>query len=209
MKYSAFLLALVTSVAAALSASAQSSDWTGFYAGGEFNTLNNGTTFPLTDLLTEGEIVSQGLDLGDGFKVDLDGNSYGAHLGYMYDAGRYVLGAEIAWNKLNFDEISGSFQGETFTEGFDTNTNDTIIHMKIRAGYDAGKFLPYLSVGAARLEITDQSDDGSFYGVGMAFLAADNFLIGGEILKHQFNDFGGRGYDFEATTMSVRASYKF
>ena len=209
MKYSAFLLASVMSVAAALPASAQSSDWTGFYAGGELSTLNSGTTFPLTDFFTEGEIGDEGLELDDGIKVDLDGNSYGAHLGYMYDAGNYVLGAEIAWSKLNFDEISASFQGTTFTEVFDTNTNDTIIHMKIRAGYDAGKFLPYVTVGAARVEISDQYDDGSFYGAGVAFLAADNFLIGGEILKHQFNDVGGSGYDLEATTMSVRASYKF
>jgi hypothetical protein len=54
-----------------------------------------------------------------------------------------------------------------------------------------------------------QFENSNFYGAGVAFLAADNLLIGGEILKQQLNDDFFREFGFEATTMSLRASYKF
>jgi outer membrane immunogenic protein len=192
MKYAAFLIASVVSVAAAIPASAQSSDWTGLYAGGQFGAANNEITF------------------GDA-TVDFDGKSYGAHLGYMYDAGRYVLGAEIDLDQTYFDEVTIASQGETSKEEADKSTDDTIIRMKLRAGYDAGKFLPYVTVGAARRGNVSQYENSNFYGAGVAFLAADNLLIGGEVLKQQLNNdfFKEIGVKATTTTMSLRASYKF
>jgi hypothetical protein len=190
MKYAAFLIASVISVAAAIPACAQSSDWTGLYAGGQFGAANMETTF--------GDVT-----------VNFDGKSYGGHLGYMYDAGRYVLGAEIDLDQTYFDEVTMASQGETYKEAADKSTDDTIIRMKLRAGYDAGKFLPYVTVGAAMWGNVSQFENSNFYGAGVAFLAADNLLIGGEILKQQLNDDFFREFGFEATTMSLRASYKF
>jgi outer membrane immunogenic protein len=209
MKHAAVLITSFISVATAMPAYAQSSDWTGFYAGGQFGTLDVDTTLPLTDFLPADEIVGEGFELGDTIAVEIDGTTYGAHAGYMYDAGSYVLGAEIDFDNVNFDEVSATFQGVSFSENVDDETDDSIIRMKFRAGYDAGKFLPYVTVGAARLDSDDENTSGTFYGAGVAFLAVDNFLIGGEILKHQFDDVFGSGFDFEATTMSLRASYKF
>lgn len=164
---------------------------------------------PLTDILSDTDITDAGFELDDAVNVEIDGSSYGLHVGYMADLGRYVLGAELDYETIDFDELSGTFDGTTFTESINEDSDDTITRLKLRAGYDAGQFLPYLTVGAARIDSDDVSTDGAFYGAGVAFLAANNFLIGGEILQHQFDDAFGSGFDLEATTVSLRASYKF
>lgn len=209
MNRKTFLLATAISVAATLPANAQSADWTGLYVGGQFGSLDTETMVPLTDILSDTDITDAGFELDDAVNVEIDGSSYGLHVGYMADLGRYVLGAELDYETIDFDELSGTFDGTTFTESINEDSDDTITRLKLRAGYDAGQFLPYLTVGAARIDSDDVSTDGAFYGAGVAFLAANNFLIGGEILQHQFDDAFGSGFDLEATTVSLRASYKF
>ena len=56
---------------------------------------------------------------------------------------------------------------------------------------------------------TDFSDWGYFGGVGMDYAVAENWLIGGEILAHQFDDFDDTGIDLDATTIKARVAYRF
>ncbi|MGK0260615.1 MAG: outer membrane immunogenic protein [Candidatus Azotimanducaceae bacterium] len=189
--------------------SAQGSGWTGFYVGGQFGSVDLDTTVPLSDFFSDDQIVGAGFELDDTVEVGIDGTAFGLHVGYMADLGSYVLGAELDYDSIDFDELSGTFEGTTFTQSIDDNSDDTIARLKLRAGYDAGQFLPYLTVGTARLDVEDESTNGTFYGAGIAFLATNNLVIGGEILQHQFDDAFDTGFDFEARTMSLRASYKF
>jgi len=189
--------------------SAQGSGWTGFYAGGQFGSVVSETSFPLSDFLSDVEINDAGLELDDVVGIEIEGTAYGLHVGYMADLGSYVLGAELDYDSIDFDKLSGSIGGITISESFDDDTDDTVTRLKLRAGYDAGQFLPYITVGTARLDTEDESTNGTFYGAGLGYLATSNILIGGEILLHQFDDAFDTGFDLEATTMSLRASYKF
>ncbi|SLN17263.1 outer membrane protein [Pseudooctadecabacter jejudonensis] len=128
---------------------------------------------------------------------DGDGATYGVHAGYDYDFGSFVLGGEL--------EISA----------FDVSDNDidvdSVARAKLRAGYDAGAFLPYLTVGAAQLNTggaLDGDDTGSFYGVGMDYMMSDSIRVGGEILQHDFDDFED-AVNLDATTASLRVSFQF
>ena len=127
-----------------------------------------------------------------------DGATYGIHAGYDYDFGNFVLGAEL--------ELSG------FDVSDGGNDIDSVSRAKLRAGYDAGAFLPYLTVGVASLDIgggLDANDTGSFYGVGMDYMLNDRIRLGGEVLQHEFGNFDNTGLDFEATTASVRVAFQF
>lgn len=152
-------------------------EWGGFYAGGSLGYAD----------VTE--------DAG-GF--DGDGLTYGAHAGYDYDFGTFVLGGEL--------EISG-FDVES--GGVDV---DSVARAKLRAGYDAGNLLPYVTAGYAMLNTgggLDADDDGAFYGVGIDYKMTDSIRLGGEVLQHEFDDFDGTGLNLEATTASVRVSFEF
>jgi outer membrane immunogenic protein len=195
-------------------ASGQGSGWTGFYVGGQLGIVDSELPVPLSDLveggfLTEEVITDAGFGLDDAVTIGLDGKSYGVHVGYMHDAGSYVLGGEFDYNSLDFDEVSIDVGGTKVTESIDDDSDDSIMRLKLRAGYDAGQFLPYVTVGMARIDSEDESTNGTFYGAGVEVLATGNFMIGGEILQHQFDDAFDSGLDIEATTMSLRASYKF
>ena len=128
---------------------------------------------------------------------DESGSTYGLHAGYDYDFGSFVMGGEL--------EISG------FDLEDGGNEVDSVSRAKIRAGYDAGSFMPYVAAGVARLDIggLDADDTGSFYGLGVDYMYSDSIRVGGEVLKHEFDDFNDTGLDFDATTAAVRVSFQF
>ena len=77
-----------------------------------------------------------GLNLGYG-DVDgsgtADGNdmTYGLHLGYSYDFGRYVIGGEFEYDDASID-LNGAAE------------TDSVMRLKLRGGYDLGRaFLVY------------------------------------------------------------------
>ncbi len=155
-------------------------DWTGFYAGGQ---LGYGSM--KSPLLTD----------------NADGLIYGVHAGYNYDFGTFVLGGEVDYDKGNniLDAASGI-------------ELDSVTRLKLRAGYDAGNWMPYITVGAASAQVkggANLTDDGSFAGLGVDYRLSNNLTLGGEVLQHQFKDFGGTGSKVDATTATARVSYNF
>jgi predicted porin len=155
-------------------------DWTGFYAGGQLGYGNVSSP-----LLTN----------------DADGLLYGVHAGYNYDFGSIVVGGEIDYDKGNDVTDAGS--------GIEL---DSVTRLKLRAGYDAGAWMPYVTIGAARAQVTggaNLTDDGAFAGLGVNYRISDSLTLGGEVLQHQFKDFGGTGEDIDATTLSTRISFNF
>lgn len=158
------------------------SDWTGFYAGAQ---LGYGKLDP--NVTTDPE--------------EPDGAVYGVHAGYMYDLGSVVLGAELDYDASNIE--------------FDTPASelDSVARAKLRLGYDGGAFLPYITAGAARATTTNVLDgdtDGTFAGLGVVYRMNDSVLIGGEVLRHQFEDVADiAGLDVDATTATARVSFQF
>ncbi|MBT8410658.1 MAG: outer membrane beta-barrel protein [Octadecabacter sp.] len=144
-------------------------------------------------------------DVGDDAAVfgdEFNGLTYGVHAGYDYDFGNFVLGGEF--------ELSG----------FDVQDNntatevDSVARLKLRAGYDAGNFLPYLAVGAAQLKTSGAplggvDDTGYFYGAGVDYRLTDSIRVGGEVLQHEFDDYAGSGINPDALTAAVRVSFEF
>lgn len=133
----------------------------------------------------------------DADAFDDDGATLGVHAGYDYDFGSFVLGGEVEFS--TFDLADGG------------NTVDTVARAKLRAGYDAGAFLPYVTLGAAQLDVggLDLDDTGTFYGVGLDYDLSDNLRLGGEVLQHEFDDFAATGLNLDATTAAVRVSFEF
>ncbi|WP_281982244.1 outer membrane protein [Thalassorhabdomicrobium marinisediminis] len=131
------------------------------------------------------------------FDDDANGMTYGVHAGYDYDFGTFVLGGEI--------EIAGA----DIEDGTFNTEVDSIARLKARAGYDAGQFMPYLTAGVAQLNLDSGDDTGAVYGVGLDYKMTDNIRVGGEVLKHDFEDFNGGTDDINATTASLRVSYEF
>ncbi len=156
-------------------------DWTGFYAGGS---------------LGYGDVDVDGVD------GDFEGLTFGGHAGYNYDLGSIVVGGEL--------EAMGT---NDFTlDGGDLEL-DTVLRAKVRAGYDAGAYLPYVTAGWAQATVDggaagELEDDGYFYGVGLDYALSDAFTVGGEYLRHEFEDFDGGG-DIQADTVALRVSYNF
>lgn len=93
---------------------------------------------------------------------DADGVTYGLHGGYDYDVGTVVIGAELEIS--GFDVVDGA------------NSIDTVTRAKLRAAYDAGAFMPYVTAGIADLDVDglNLSDTGAVYGLGMDYKYSDD-----------------------------------
>ncbi|WP_300030994.1 outer membrane beta-barrel protein [uncultured Roseobacter sp.] len=153
--------------------------WTGGYAGAQ---------------LGYGDVSGDGALDG----VDGDDTLYGIHLGYNYDYGAWVSGIELDYDEADIDIGGGAA------------TVEDVTRLKLKAGYDMGRWLPYATAGAARVNTTAGDDTGPFYGVGVAWQATEQFTIGTELLRHNFSDLGNAtGADADATTLTVRASFRF
>ena len=130
--------------------------------------------------------------------VDGDGLIGGIILGYDYDLSDWVVGAGFDYD----------WTGTEITQGVEV---EDVWRIKLRAGY---KVIPqgllygvggYADVGTDNLG----SDNGWFIGAGYEQIVAPNISVGGEILYHEFNDFNSTGIDVDATTVQVRAAYRF
>jgi len=124
--------------------------------------------------------------------------TYGVHAGYDYDFGSFVFGGEL--------ELSGL---DVSDGGVDV---ESVARAKLRAGYDAGDFLPYITAGIAQVNTggaLNADDTGAVYGVGLDYALTDTLRLGGEVLQHEFDDFDGGNEDFDATTAAVRLSFQF
>tara|TARA_R110002110_G_scaffold244853_1_gene461388 strand:- start:506 stop:1147 length:642 start_codon:yes stop_codon:yes gene_type:complete len=130
---------------------------------------------------------------------DTDANAYGVNVGYLRDLGSIVVGGELDYSRYNLDGTSDTYDG-------------AVTRLKGRVGYDAGAFLPYITAGGANLSLndgSDASDTGYFYGIGADYAVNDTFLVGGEFLQNEFENFDNSGVDLSAKTLALRVSYKF
>ncbi len=144
-----------------------------------------------------------GVQLGYGnVSNDLNGDGWlgGVHAGYRWDLGSYVLGTELDYDSTDID-LGGA------------DSLDSVTRLKLSAGYDAGNVLLYGTGGAAWAKAdvgaASLSDNGWFLGAGMAYQLTNQWTVGAEVLGHRFEDFDGTGVDVDATTATLRASFRF
>ena len=142
-----------------------------------------------------------GVQLGYG---DIDGTGTadgddilgGVHLGYDYDFGTFVLGGEVDYDFADID-LNGAA------------SVDSVARLKLKAGYDFGRTLGYLTAGVAEVDTSLGSESGEFYGLGVAYQITERYTVGAELLEHSFDDINGTGVDAAAPTFTVRGSLRF
>lgn len=121
---------------------------------------------------------------------------YGAHVGYNYDLGKVVLGAE------------GGFSVEN-----PKDRDETTLTATAKAGYDLGKFLPYVTGGyslvTSEVGAVDNKADGWVYGAGAEYLVTDKIGLGAEYLRGEYDVTEGGADEYERDTISVRANFHF
>lgn len=130
-----------------------------------------------------------------GASGSIDGDGFGVHFGYLQDMGQFVLGGELSYDRVSLDDVNG---------------DGDLIRLRGRAGYDLGKFMPYITVGMARLSDDGDSETGLTYGIGAEYLVTDQFGIGAEYSRSNFSDVGGiTGLDADLDMIQLRTSYHF
>lgn len=130
-----------------------------------------------------------------GESADTDVDGYGLHAGYLHDFGSYVLGGEFDYNRLDPEDGDG---------------DAGLYRLRARAGYDMGRFLPYVTLGAAHFKADDFSETGLTYGIGADFKVTDKFTVGAEYSRSDLSDVDDiDGLDLDTDLVQVRASYHF
>lgn len=129
------------------------------------------------------------------------GSTYGLHVGYDFDFGDWVVGGEFEYDWMDIGFAGGSM------------TLDNISRLKAKVGYDFGQVLGYVVVGGAKAFTTGLGDkSGSVYGLGLAYQVSPQFMLSGEVLRHDFDGFSNTqlgSIDLEVDTFNVRASFRF
>ncbi|MHA6266314.1 outer membrane beta-barrel protein [uncultured Aliiroseovarius sp.] len=126
-----------------------------------------------------------------------DGVIGGIVAGYDFDMGNWVVGVGIDYDWADVD-IAGAAQLEN------------VLRVKARGGYKMGNGLLYATGGYANASTDTLGDsDGYFIGAGYEHRLTSAFNIGAEVLYHDFSDFNGSGIDVDATTIQLRATYRF
>lgn len=163
------------------------SDWTGAYVGLQYGQGDLDADTPaFTDF--DGTQVPAGSE-------SVDADAYGVHGGYLYDLGKYVVGGELDYNRLDLDEDQG--EGDLW-------------RLRGRAGYDLGRWLPYATLGVAHLSDDDLSENGVTYGIGVDYKVTEKFTVGAEYNRQSFSDVDNTdNFDIDADLIQIRGSYHF
>ncbi len=157
-------------------------DWTGGYIG---LSLGSGNSY--------GSTPGNGNTLGVG----------GAHIGYRYETGRFVVGGELSYNK---DDI-GRKSKATGTTVNNTSALDLIV------GGDLGRTLVYGTLGVSRAQATvagvSASDTGYGLGIGLDYAVNEKFTVGGQIKTNRYHNFNGSSSDLKDTMVLLKVGLKF
>lgn len=187
---------------------APSADWSGAYVGGQLG-------FGRLDA----EVAFDGEELGT---LEDDGPILGVHAGYLFDFGRLVAGAELDWDATQISLVD--------SEGVENEFGqlDSVARAKARLGFDAGRFLPYVTAGVARASFSYEEEElsapfeenytGRFVGLGVSYMASERVMVSLEALRHNFDD--APDYEDDAVnpelvtdttvnTLTIRGSFRF
>lgn len=173
---------------AALPAAAQ--DWAGGYAGVQVG-VETGTTQP-----------------AGGPEFSSDDTAPAVVLGYNWQmANNLVLGSELVLASGSVTSVAGV--------PFEANA---VSQLRGRVGYDMGKAMPYLALGAGMTDFgllgaPQSSETGLSVGLGLEFMVADKLSARMEYTRTDFggvwDDFAPGIYSYETETLSLGVMYHF
>lgn len=149
-----------------------------------------------------GGYVGGQLGLGDlGGDVRGSGGIGGLYGGYTHDFGTFALGAELGYDRASIGFLNGGAKLKDATR------------VKVRGGPTFGDVFAYGAIGAVRASAdvggNTLRDNGWMAGVGMEYAIDRNWSVGGEVMYHRINDFGGTGLRVSPTTAQARVSFRF
>ncbi|MBL1436992.1 MAG: porin family protein [Rhodobacteraceae bacterium] len=174
-------------------AASQSTDWSGFYAGGlvsfdsgELGYGSPGSTIP--------------------FVYDFEKNtSFGGFAGYNLQRGALVYGGELAYNSAG-----------SHVAPFDNEAQSFVLDAKARVGFAAGHALIYGVVGYSMTEwttSTSYSASGLSYGLGLDYMIGEHLFVGAEYLVRDMSGPREDNPNFVGHTAlssaALRAGWKF
>jgi len=145
-------------------------NWSGFYLG-----LNGGGGWGSSDWTTAG-------------RFNTSGGVIGGTLGYNYQINQAVLGVE---GDFDWADINGSVSNAGCPAATCTTGDDWLSTIRGRLGYAAGRFMPYVTGGAAFGDIkasgsglagTDTTNAGWTAGGGIEFAIAGHWTAKAEYL---------------------------
>jgi len=206
------VLAAVGAVAA-MSGTARAEDWSGLYLGGHVGVANRESEWTDVDGDWEnpGDVVIEN---------DPDATAFGAHVGYNWQFGNWVLGARGGFSYADLSETEVIY-GDVVVDNSLSFTADA----RINAGYAFGAFLPYVTFGAAYAELepswaegddTDDSwpdfgnDSATVYGAGVEYAFLSNWSAGFEYLVYDFGSEAStntNGYEMDVETETSVAQF--
>lgn len=171
-------------------------DWSGFYIGLSYGGNSN----------------SHAIDTVEDNTFDLtNGSLAGAQLGYLFQRGSLVYGAELAYS---------TYSG-VFIPGFTTHHFDHTLDLKARVGFAANRLLAYGVVGYSTGQFTVEfapnvftyKEKGTTYGVGVEYAATDRLSIGLEYSVHNLSANAPsplvNAADLDTDTLTLRVNFKF
>ena len=154
------------------------------------------------DTIGFGDVDGNGtVNAADRAMMDASGAVGGVQMGYLYDFGAYVMGAELGLNAANIDFPGGN------------GSVDALHTLKLKAGLDRGRTLFYGTLGAAYVKGSlggvNYNDTGYTVGLGVDYMVNNQVSVGGDVSHHRFNDIDGRGVNLGLTTVSASVNYHF
>lgn len=158
-------------------------DWSGPYAG-------------VTLSFNKGNFGNDGIFPGDG-EGELDGGAAGIVLGYDFQNGNWVFGAELNVSGSRIDGVE-----ECSNPAFDCGVEvERYGSLRGRLGYLAApRTLLYGTAGFAAADVYGYTDgpagengetnrlNGAVYGIGFEQMISNRFSIRGAVLRHDFNE---------------------
>ena len=142
-----------------------------------------------------------------GFVSKGDGFGLSAHVGYNFQLGNFVVGAEADITQLNEPFRTAP----PILRASDLRIND-IMTLRGRIGYDMDRFLPYVTAGVSRATTNiDTVTEGYGYaaGIGIDYKVTEKILFGVQYMRHEFEDFGGQPIQASFDLLTARLSAKF
>ena len=175
--------------------------WTGFYVG-----ANAGYGWGNTSTNNLGQVG------------DLDGFVGGGQVGYNYQIGQFVLGAEADFQGADLSSGSNIFGTSVKTEYFGT--------VRARLGWAIDRWMPYITGGWAYGNVktaipgigfsSDRTHTGGYaIGAGVEYAFTNNLVAGVEYLyvdlgeKNIINNIGTAKVGADFSVVRARLSYKF
>ena len=151
-------------------------------------------------------------DANDGLATyDFDrGTAAGVFLGYNVQRGHLVFGGELAYSSISDMTLAGAGGDDSL---------DSMLDLRGRLGFSAGRALVYGAVGYSRGEMTVNSTDratisGTSLGVGIDYLVTNSVFLGVDYTSRKLDgtaEGGLAGFDIDATvnTVGLRLGLKF